>query len=224
MKDQAKTAYGTMVGDLNNLVKDIHDAIKAKDVVEPQAATLYFGVQQLVDNLPSPPTSLDSLIAAALSVSAFFEQSQRLIAQVDPGKGTIYQDCRKAQTEAQIVLDDAYKHPAASDELSFAELQVAVDKLEAHFNEDHVSKKLTDANKSLKALQETGFQPTQEQLRAYTAAWFDVTTKLDATAGKKGKQQEHIATLIDIRDELSTVTNRLGVLAETSVGVDIPEF
>ena len=110
---------------------------------------LYFGVQQLVDNLPSPPISLDSLIAAALCVTAFFDSST--------SPTCVAGQCATTHMAAKEALEDAYQHPAASDELSFEKLQTAVNKLEAHFKEDHVSPKLTDANKSLKALQKRAF-------------------------------------------------------------------
>ena len=216
MTDQANKYFNRIVDDLTKLVTEIHHAMKVHQSPEQELVIFYFGVQQLLDSLPSPPISLDSLIAAALCVNAFFDSNT--------SPTSVAGQCATTHMAAKKALEDAYHHPAASDELSFEKLQAAVNKLEAHFKEDHVSPKLSEANKSLKALQETGFQPTQEQLRAYTTAWFDVTKKLDATAENKGKQREHIASLVDIREGLSAVANRLGVLAETSVGVNIPEF
>jgi hypothetical protein len=245
MTDQAKKDFDKIVDDLSNtttgLLPDIHAAIGSTSSTTQKAVyhdliTLYYGVQKLIEHLPSPPVNVDSLITTALSVTDFFERSSNLVHHLDNANETtwmaVVKRCNQTKREALAALDHAYNNLPASDELSFAKLQAAVDALETEAItkpkpstfEDDVSKQLKIANKSLKALQEADFQPRQDQVRAYTREWFDVTKHLDAKSEKKGKHREHIASLIEIRDGLSAVTSRLGVLAEVSVGIDIPEF
>jgi hypothetical protein len=266
MTNQAKKDFDKIVDDLSNtttgLLKDIHAAISdvfpipihwkspekaAANLVYPPLITFYFGVQKLIDDLPSPPINVDSVVAAALSVTTFFDRNAQLFSDLStealnlpPGPAAAVQkvvsDCSYANplspvmTTVFAVLEDAYKHPASSSEMTFQQLQGVVDALAMtqplndHDEKHKVIKDLDDAKKSLKALQDADFQPTQGQVRAYTRAWFDVTKHLDAKSEKKGKHREHIASLIEIRDGLSAVTSRLGVLAEVSVGIDIPEF
>ncbi|HEY2476561.1 MAG TPA: hypothetical protein VGI19_17405 [Candidatus Cybelea sp.] len=231
MTPQIKSDFDKIVKNLGTLLQDIKTALPPHATETKhthELAALFFGVQQLADSLPSPPISQDLLVVAALRVNAFFERNQSFVVDLKTAAPAVATKCTTTQHHALEALNYAYNNPAASSELSFAQLQAAVDTLETEETattfEPDVNKQLKIANKSLKALQGTGFQPTQEQMRAYTTAWFDVTESLDAKAEKKGQQREHIASLVDIRDGLSAVANRLGALAEGSVGIDIPEF